>query len=67
MSPSNFNSWNANANMFRVNPSGEFVNNWVAGSNGVRKILVKSLKLIKIYLKVTKNKTNPWVFPKKEI
>ncbi len=36
MSPYNFNSWNAVANMFRVNEAGELNNNWVAGSNGVR-------------------------------
>ncbi len=39
MSPSLFHSWFASANMFRVLPSGEFVNLWVAGSNGVRAVI----------------------------
>ena len=45
MSPWEFNSWNANANEFDVNPHGELNTNNVANSTpGVRKILIKSLK-----------------------
>ena len=37
MSPRNFNSWNANANEFDVNPAGELVNNNVTWTTpGVR-------------------------------
>ena len=37
MSPRNFNSWNANANEFDVNPAGELNENWVGSTTpGVR-------------------------------
>ena len=66
MSPSIFNSWNANANEWNVHDTGE-LNQWGnvnSTAPGVRQILTKSLKLIKVYFKEVKNKISPWCLPK---
>ena len=65
MSPNNFNSWNANADEFVFYQAGEW-NGWGVNDTtpGVREILIKSLKLIKVYFREIKNKISPWIIPK---
>ena len=68
MSPYNFAHIGAYATIWDVLPTGTLSIDYVTWTIfGVREILIMSLKLIKVYFKVIKNKINPWNFPKKKI
>ena len=61
MSPSLHASWNNFTICMSVFEDGLLQDTGVAFDNrGVRKILIKPLKLIKVYFKEIKNKINPW-------
>ena len=61
MSPNHFKSWLVDSNELSVLDTGSLNDNHVSWDVfGVREILIKSLKLIKVYFKEIKNKINPW-------